>query len=293
MKSFFKRIIFHIIGAKIWKCRIRKYKKWKIINYLKKDLKTNQTVEKTEIVDFLTHNPFSVFPYNFIKKYNRKDIIVYTDNDCGMKYVLQDNKRLYFKNNWRNKKIQKYYNSLLIEQDIDSPHRYEYSDFRVQKGDIVVDVGAAEGNFALSIIEEAERVYLFEVDEKWIDALKMTFAPWKEKVIIVNKYVSDTNDNNCVRLDDFLKEEQIHFLKIDVEGAELQLLTGAEVILSTQKSIKIAVCTYHKQNDAKDLNQMLMNYDFHTEFSKGYMIFLHDKALAPSYLRKGLIRATK
>jgi precorrin-6B methylase 2 len=277
----------------MWKCRIKRYKKWKIISYLKKDLRNNQTVEKIEIVDFLTHNPWSVFPYNFIKKYNRKDTIVYTDNDCGMKYVLQDNKKLYFKNNWKNKKVQKYYNNLLIEQDIDSPHRYEYSDFHVQKGDIVVDVGVAEGNFALSIIEEAKRVYLFEVDENWIDALKMTFAPWKEKVIIVNKYVSDTNDNNCIRLDDFFKGEQINFLKADVEGAELQLLKGAKIILSTQKSMKIAICTYHKQNDVENLNQMLMNYDFHTEFSKGYMIFLHDKTLAPPYLRKGLIRATK
>jgi precorrin-6B methylase 2 len=274
---------------------VKYIKKLKIIKYFEKDLdlENNQTIERKEIIDFLKNNSFSIFPYNFIKKYNYKDVIVHTDNDCDMKYVLQDNKRLYFKKSWKDKKIKKYYNSLLMEQDIDSPHRYEYSDFRVQKGDIVVDVGAAEGNFALSIVEEAERIYLFEVDESWSDALKMTFAPWKEKVVVVNKYVSDISDSNCVRLDDFLEGKQINFLKADVEGAELSILKGAKIILSTQKSIKIAICTYHKQNDVEDLNQMLVNYDFHTEFSKGYMIFIYDKTIAPPYLRKGLIRATK
>ncbi|KAA6327718.1 hypothetical protein EZS27_023318 [termite gut metagenome] len=246
MKSFLKKITPRTIKVKRREY-ITKYNnhklKWKVIKYLEKELKNNQSVEKLEIINFLKHNPLSVFPYKYTKEYNPKDIPVYMDSDCNMKYVLQDNKRLYFKRGWDDEQIKKYYNGLLIEQDIDSPHRYEVGDFCVQENDIVVDVGVAEGNFSLSVVEKAKKSYLFEVDEEWIDVLKITFAPWKEKVVIVNKYVSDTNNNNCVKLDNFLKKEKLNFLKADIEGAELQLLKGAKTLLSTQHSIKIAICT--------------------------------------------------
>jgi hypothetical protein len=183
-------------------------------------------------------------------------------------------------------------NWLLLEQDIDSPHRYEYSDFQVKNGDIVVDCGVAEGNFALSIVEKAQKIYLFECDPKWIESLEKTFSPWKEKVVIVNKYVSDTNDNSCVRLDDFFDGKIINFLKADIEGAELSLLAGAMKILSSSKNLRIAICTYHKQNDAKEFNEILQGYGFITEYSKGYSLPRGTNA-CPPYLRRGLIRATK
>jgi hypothetical protein len=202
---------------------------------------------------------------------------------------------LYFKRDWDEEQIQKYYNGLLIEQDISSPHRYETAEFHVSEGDVVIDAGVAEGNFALSIVDKVKKLYLFEVDEAWIEVLKITFAPWKDKVIIINKYVSNNNKDNCITLDSFFGDEQIDFIKADIEGAESQLLDGAKTILSRQTSIKIVLCTYHKHRDADILNRMLIEKGFSAEFSKGYMIFYYEAydKLKPPYLRKGLIKAKK
>ena len=190
----------------------RYFLKLKIIKYLSNDLKYDKN-EKDLIIDFLKNNPLAIFPYNFTKKYRRKDVKVYTDDLCGMKYIIQDHKRLYFKKSWGEKRIKKYYSVLLSEQDIDSPHCYENPNFCVNKDDIVVDAGVAEGNFALSIIEKVKKIYLFEADEEWIDVLKTTFAPWKEKVEIICKYVSDNDENGNITLDSFFKTGKIDFIK--------------------------------------------------------------------------------
>lgn len=39
---------------------------------------------------------------------------------------------------------------------------YLDEDFQVEEGDVVLDVGVAEGNFSMEIIERASKIYLFE-----------------------------------------------------------------------------------------------------------------------------------
>jgi 2-polyprenyl-3-methyl-5-hydroxy-6-metoxy-1,4-benzoquinol methylase len=267
-----------------------------IITYLNNVPLEVLTDEKKEVLDYLKQHPLSIFPYSYTEKYSPESVIVYVDNEKEMRYVLQDGKRLYFKKGWTEEQVQVYYNGLLIEQDAASPHRYETSEFHVSEGDVVVDIGVAEGNFALSVVEKVKKLYVFEVDEKWIEAIKATFATWKEKVIIVNKYVSDNDNNGCVTLDNFFANEKIDFIKIDVDGEEASLLAGAKTILTRQAPVKIAICTYHKQNDAEIFNKIMIDKEFHTEFSNGYMIFWYDthySKCTPPYLRRGLIRARK
>ena len=181
-----------------------------------------------------------------------------------------------------------------MEQDVNSPHRYLTDRFNIGKKDILVDVGAAEGNLALSVIEKVKKVYLFETDENWIEALKATFAPWKDKVEIINKFVADRNDEKTVSLDAFFKDrEPFSFLKIDAEGTEAAVLKGCETILSSHKPLKAAVCCYHKPNDEKVFNKLLKDRGFSTSFSNGYMIFHEPETFYPPYLRKGVLRAVK
>jgi len=295
MKTFINKITLSSIKIKFYKYWAQ-YKnnklKLKIIKYLS-DTFDYEENEKEEIINFLKNNPLPVFPYNFTKKYKFNNIAVYIDPLNEMKYIIQDNKRLYFKKKWDENRVKRCYRNLLIEQDIDSPHKYESEDFYVEKDDIVVDAGAAEGYFALSIIEKAKKIYLFEIDEEWIEALQATFDPWKEKVIIVNKYVSDNDDNGCITLNTIFENKKIDFIKADIEGAEMALLRGSQNILLNNKKLKIILCTYHKQTDAEELNRILLNNGFKTEFSKGYMIFLYDKTLQEPYLRKVIIRGRK
>jgi len=227
-------------------------------------------------------------PYDFVKKYDYNNVIVY--NDKGNKYVIHEKKRLYFPSNWENENIQKYYNGLLYEQDTDSPHLYESDTVHVNTGDIVVDIGASEGFFALSVIDKAKKVYLFECDEIWNKPQKMTFAPYKDKVVIVNKYVSNNINNNNITLDQFFEGQEVNFIKADIEGAELDALKGGHNLLTSNKNIKIVFCTYHNNNDAKNIKKILHKDNFHVEFSKGYIISVWEKSFV---IRKGVIRGYK
>ena len=248
--------------------------------------------EVAGVVDFFKKNPLSLIPYDFTKNYDPAKIVVHTDRGNGMKYVMHENKRLYFRRDWDEKGIRGGYRNLLTEQDTASPHRYETAGFHVEQGDVVVDAGAAEGIFALSPVEKAKKLYLFEVDRQWIEALEATFAPWKDKVEIVCKYVSDNDGEGCITLDTFFGKEKVDFIKADIEGAETALLRGSRNILSRGGKLKVVVCAYHRADDAEQLESMLAGSGFRSEFSGGYMI-LPDRKLGAPYLRRGVIRGTK
>ncbi|MHA6247682.1 FkbM family methyltransferase [Pontibacter sp. CAU 1760] len=245
------------------------------------------------VLRFIQQYGVITFPYPFAFDQNPDQVHVYRDAKLGLPYVLLDGKRLYYKRTWSEKEIQESFNFLTIEQHPNSPHRYLTSGFKVNKDDVVVDIGAAEGNFSLGIVEQAAKVYIFEADQEWMEALEATFAPWREKVEIIHQYVSDTDTASTIQLDTFLQGKgKADFLKIDVEGAESQILRGARQSLLQTNGMKVAICTYHRQKDAVELGQALKEHAFNITYSDGYMLFLEDEQ-SPPYLRKGLIRATK
>ena len=49
-------------------------------------------------------------------------------------------------------------------------------------------------------------------------------------------------------IDNVLKDEKATFIKMDVEGSELQALMGAEKQIRNNKP-RLAICIYHKQED--------------------------------------------
>jgi hypothetical protein len=250
--------------------------------------------EKREILRYLENNPVATFPYPFSGNYTPENIEVFFDNENGMRYVMMENKRLYFKKRWSEKRIRKGYCDLLREQDINSPHRYLTDNFFVGSDDVVADIGAAEGHFSLSVADQAKKIYIFEDDKEWSEALKATFAPWKDKVEVINKRVSDFDDKKHIKFDTFYSEiKDISFLKIDVDGAEQQVLNSCKSILSSSGPVKIALCTYHKNNDEKDFTELLKRHGFSISPSNGYMIHYFDKKMKAPYLRRGLIRAVK
>jgi len=263
-------------------------KKERIRNYFLSLERAEQEVQ--EIIEYFKENPFSVYPYVFVNKYNNN---AFFDKTCEMNYVYHKNKRLYFPKNTTLESSYGYYRGLCIEQDEDSPHRYETKNFTVKEGDVIADIGAAEGIWALTYAELAKKIYLFECDSRWQQALQKTFEPWKEKVVIINKYVSDINDGMNITLDDCFKNETINFVKADIEGYELKLLDGGMKTLAKEKDIKLLLCTYHKKGDAEKLKERLEQIGFITEYSKGYMLFIYDNDLEEPYIRRGLIRARK
>lgn len=273
---------------------LKKTLRKKILEYFASLPENEVNDEQREVLRYLDNNPVKIFPYPFYDNYSPEKIEVMFDPQTGMRYVLQEGKRLYFKKRWGEKRIKRAYSDLLREQDINSPHRYLTESFTVGNDDVIADIGAAEGNFSLSVIEKIRKVYLFEYDNEWIEALKATFAPWAEKVEIINKYISDSDDGSHIRFDTFYKNKKdITFLKIDVDGAEAIVLNSCSEVFKTPEPFKIALCTYHKNNDEKDFTLLLRNHGFSITPSKGYMIHYYDKKMKAPWLRRGLIRAIR
>lgn len=265
-----------------------------ILNYYASFPKGALTAERAAVFEHVKKNGLHVFPFPFVEKYKPKDIHIACDKCERLDYMMLDHKRLYCGRTGEAENAQLYFNTLLCEQDPDSPHRYLTSEFDVRENDIVVDVGAAEGMFALSVVEKAKELYLFETNHKWIKALHATFKPWKNKVHIIRKFVCDKNGWNRVSLDSYFKDKgRINFIKMDVEGAEHSVLKGAQKIIAGQKDIKIALTAYHRQDDEKLLSEWLTKNGFSISYAKGYMIFIIDKNIDKPYLRRGVIRAVK
>jgi hypothetical protein len=295
---------------KSWKYKIELLVKDRLRVFVRRDLRKKITAwhdaqdvnkidsEIKDLVEFTRKNGIYYFPYPFSKKIAKEwtKIKVFGDDVSGLSYVMFDNKRLYQMRHSDNVHIQHFHSLTLLEQDNLSPHKYLSDTFTFDEGDILFDIGAAQGNFSLSVIEKAKHVYLFECEDCWMESLQKTFEPWKEKVTIINKYAGNEDTDTTATIDSItqsLKGETI-FLKIDVEGAEQTVLTGAYATLTNGNNrLKAAICTYHRQTDYETLSAFMNELGYNCETSKGYMLFPIDKQLAPPFFRRGLIRCAK
>jgi len=240
---------------------------------------------------FIRKYKLTTFNYEFIFDYEDRPVEVLRDEECGLLYVVEDGKRLYFKRAVTDpEQAADIYNAMCKEQDPRSPHCYTRPGHGVESG-TVLDLGAAEGLFSLRIVERAEAVYLFECDPGWIEALQQTFKPYAGKVHIVPKYVSDQDNDREVSLDVFSKtvSGKISFVKMDIEGAEVRTLRGARRMMQAHPECKWSVCVYHHPDDERQVREELKG--FHMETSPGYMLFYFDKALAPPFFRRGVLYA--
>jgi FkbM family methyltransferase len=64
-----------------------------------------------------------------------------------------------------------------------------------------------------------------------------------------------------INLDEYLKDERdtVTFIKMDIEGAELNALKGAEQIIKKYKP-KLAICIYHKPEDVWEIPNLLLEF---------------------------------
>jgi hypothetical protein len=268
---------------------------FKILNYY--EINPNDKY-KNELIFLKDIGCISLFPYRQIRKL--EDVIVGFDDNKRMPFVIHNGDRLYFPESWSLSKVKENYISLIEEQSIlggnfleKSPHQYQSEIFCVNKGDIVLDIGAAEALFALEVINLASKVYIFESEKMWAKPLEATFEPYKNKVVIINKMVSGVDSENEITLETALMNEtpKSLFLKLDIEGSESLVLEANKHLLNKDIDIKVACCTYHKNEDEEYLKFFFNQIGYKSEFSDGFMIYVHDENIRPPYFRKGLIRA--
>jgi hypothetical protein len=240
---------------------------------------------------WIRKNGYVNIPCDFIFEYERLSVEVFKCRESGLMYVVHSGRRMYFPKSFNSVRCKSCYRALLAEQDIHSPHRYYYDCFDGTKPCTVFDIGAAEGIFTLSVIDKIEKAYLFECDEQWLEALRMTFLPYGDKVEIINKYVSDTDSDTSITLDSYMKSLPLSngYLKMDIEGAELKALIGAECLLKESKIQFISVCTYHLEEIGKDINDFLNKNMYNCSYTPGVMAFGKE----PPYFRRGVLYAVK
>lgn len=240
-----------------------------------------------------------VFPYEQVKKLPTP-IKAAFDPIRKLPFIVHQGKRLFFPENWSLEDCEKSYTNFIERENIlgggytsKAPHQYEDKNIKIEQNDILLDIGCAEGLLALDTIEKTKFTYLFEGNPIWIKPLQATFAPFSKKIKIINKYVSGNDsksETTLISLFGEIKNESF-FVKMDIEGAEADVLNSNQSFFQSENFIKIACCTYHKKQDAETISKILKKWDFSSHFSDGYMLYFVDKDFIPPYFRKGLIRA--
>lgn len=162
------------------------------------------------------------------------------------------------------------------EQLCQKPQYFPEDIYVLKKDECVVDCGAYIGDtlqeFAKIADDKFEHYYAFELDRdnfvklqenaSDISIEKITCYPYgvwdEDKTINYGKMSSEDSYSifnqseletaQVVSLDSCLKDKKVTLIKMDIEGAEMVALKGAETIISTQKP-KMAICVYHRLED--------------------------------------------
>lgn len=275
----YKIITFWDLEAKLTRKIIEKYKQ------------TNDQ-EIRQIISYYEKIGFNI--YGDYRLTVSEDYRVEYDED-GWPFVWFEHKKMFFPKNfnfWQDRNG-KFIRSILREQGENSPHLYIKDNGEIPEGSVIVDAGVCEGNFALRYVERAKKVYLFEADKRWIEPLKKTFSEYGDKVVLIDKYLQGNDSSYSITLDSAIKEEKIDFLKMDIEGAEVEALLGGKNLLMRSKA-RCAICSYHRQNDEKYIKYLLSEYGYGTDVSKGYMFFIGDDKIADSLdFRRGIVYGWK
>lgn len=242
-----------------------------------------------------------VFPYEYVKRF--QDSEVFYDNNEKLNYVLHANKKLFFPIEQSVEEIKWSYTNYIENENLlggnykeKNPHQYITDRFFVDKDDVILDLGSAEALFALHHVDTAKFIIIVENNPLWTKALEATFRPYKNKVKIINKIVSNFKSDESITLDEIMNEfpKEKFFIKMDIEGVEKDILQSNALTFLKYPSFKIACATYHNNDDAQIIEQILKDYGFNIEFSEGYLLFLYDEfELKPPYFRKGILRASK
>ena len=169
-------------------------------------------------------------------------------------------------------------------------HFYTPPETPLEKGDVVFDCGSAEGLFMLLARNTGASGLIFEPHPTYLRALRLTFAN-DAAVTIVDAALSNHNESafllessygsrivgdgdngqhikiNVETIDSAAQRTRCipTFLKADIEGYEQKMLEGAAETISSARP-KIAITTYHDENDLESIRKLLRHYNANYRF---------------------------
>lgn len=231
-----------------------------------------------------------LIPYPWTENYWNQDIQVKW-SDQGNPYVIHNGEKLFFPRDYAEERVRNAYKQLLIEQDEQSPHKYYGQSVNASGTDIFIDVGCAEAIMALDMVKSVEKVILVECSIAWIEALKMTFEPWKEKVTIINKFAGEECSETFITIDKIVEninQNKKILIKMDLEGNEITALHGATETLK-RKNIAWVCAVYHLKNDEVIIPAYFNKFGYSTEFSNNKII-RYSKEDDAFFMTHGIVR---
>lgn len=179
-----------------------------------------------------------------------------------------------------------------------------FEDFiQYEEGEIFVDAGVLDLYTSLRFVEECKKrhienykIYAFEPDERSYDRCLSIKGQHSEiDITLVNKglwssdttlYFQTTGDADAkvskegidqiavVNMDSYIKEK-VTFIKMDIEGAELEALKGCQNTIKKYRP-KLAISVYHKKEDLIEIPKYIMSLvpDYHfylRHYSSGFV----------------------
>src|SRR5579864_7588960 len=179
-------------------------------------------------------------------------------------------------------------NTFLLEQ-----YRCDRAGVRAEPGDVTIDAGGCWGDTALYFARQAERVYCYECIPSNIEIIKRNLAlnpGLAKKIIHVPKALSreagatlnfaDTGPGSHIvdtgfqvqtdSIDNLVENNhlgRVDFIKMDIEGAEMDALMGAERTIRAHRP-RLAISIYHSLQDFVRIPRWIASLDV------GYRIFL-------------------
>lgn len=168
--------------------------------------------------------------------------------------------------------------------------------YKIKTGDIIFDVGGYFGGFAIYAsrkVGNTGKVFCFEPDPKNYQVLKerikklpnvilvkKALSDKKSKVEILSNFFSSSvvqksqKDNNITVETSTLDEEtekyqvkQIDFMKMNIEGAEVEAVRGGQKALKKVRNFVIASHRRDNQNTADILKPVLTELGFKTKIA--------------------------
>lgn len=253
-------------------------------------------------INFIKKHGITYFPYEKLKELG--SIESGYDKKFRLPYVIHKGKRLYFPKSYSIEHCENMYRGYVERECLlgggfseKAPHQYQTESFKIEDNDVLIDVGCAEALLSLDVIEKVKKVILLEADSVWIKPLRATFNNYQDKVELICKYASDKDTKSTIKLEtifkNYIEKDSNTFVKMDIEGAEIDTLKGSFTFLKDKKNVKLACCTYHRDGDADSIRTLYEDLGFEYEFSDGYVLFLDDENLKYPYFRKGLLRGWK
>ncbi|MCL2057064.1 MAG: FkbM family methyltransferase [Oscillospiraceae bacterium] len=92
----------------------------------------------------------------------------------------------------------------------------------------------------------------------WNENTELRFYEWGPGSRISKNQEEETTTIKTVKLDGILNGEKATFIKMDIEGAELNALKGAEQTILKHRP-KLAVCVYHKLEDIWEIPSYILS----------------------------------